>query len=184
MVARGLGGFSVSQPCPQCFGRGRVIQKPCAICRGSGVAEQETSLEVNIPPGIESGQKLRLGGMGEPGVGGAQNGDLILEVQVQSHPLFRRKGLDVFSTAELDMVEAALGATLEVDTMHGTVRVKAPPGTQPGQKLRLKGRGVRGPDGRQGDHFVEVQVRIPRNLTERQRELLRQFGHQTASSRT
>jgi len=184
MVARGLGGFTVSQPCPQCFGRGRVIQSPCAVCRGTGMAQQDAAVEVNVPPGIESGQKLRLGGMGEPGAGGAQNGDLILEVQVQSHPVFRRKGLDVYSTAELDMVEAVLGTTLEVETMNGTVRVRAPAGAQPGQRLRLKGRGLRGPDGRQGDHFVEVQVRIPTGLTERQKDLLREFGRRTASSRT
>jgi len=182
-VASGLGGFSVSRPCPQCFGRGRIIQSPCAVCNGSGMAEQQTTIEVKVPPGVEEGQKLRLSGMGEPGAGGAPSGDLILEVQIGTHPKFRRRGLDVYSTVTIDMVEAALGTRLDVETMGGTVALTVPPGTQPGQKLRLRGRGLRGPDGRQGDHFVEVNVRIPKNLTERQKELLRELSRETTSSR-
>jgi len=182
-VANGLGGFSLSRPCPQCFGRGRIIHHPCAACEGTGMAERLTSVQVRVPPGIENGQKLRLRGMGEPGLGGGQNGDLILEVQVESHPRFTRRGLDVYSSVTLDMVDAALGTKLDVQTMNGAVQVTVPPGTQPGQKLRLKGRGLRGADGRQGDHFVEVRVRIPRNLTERQKELLRELSRRTASWR-
>ncbi len=181
-VSSGLGGFSLSRPCPQCFGRGRIIERPCAACRGTGTTEQVSSVRVNIPPGIESGQKLRLSGMGEPGVGGAEAGDLFLEVQVKGHPTFRRDGLNVYSALEVDMADAALGTRMEVETMDGRVSVKVPPGTQPGQKLRLKGRGLRGSDGRQGDHFVEVRVRIPRNITQRQKDLLEEFSRKAASS--
>ena len=181
-MASGLGGFSVTRACPQCFGRGRVIQRPCAVCRGSGMSESLRPVEVKIPRGIESGAKLRLGGMGEPGLGGAPAGDLILEVDVQSHPTFRREGLDIYSAATVDMVEAALGTTVQVQTLEGTVGVKTPPGTQPNQKLRLRGRGLQDAAGRKGDHFVEVRVAIPKHLTERQKELLLEFNRSVASA--
>lgn len=174
-VATGQGGFSVSRPCPQCFGRGKIVQKPCAACRGTGTTEQVSKVEIKIPAGIDDGKRMRLAGMGEPGLGGAPAGDLILEVRVQSHRTFRREGLNVFSTACVSMVDAALGATVEVQTMNGTGEVRVPPGTQPRQKLRLKGHGLKGPDGRKGDHFVEVQVVIPKDLTEKQKELLRKL---------
>jgi len=182
-VSDGEGGFSLSRACPQCFGRGKIIQNPCAVCRGSGMAEKSASVDVNIPKGIEDGQRLRLAGMGEPGVGGGKAGDLILEVHVKSHPTFRRDGLDIYSTAVIDMVEAALGTRADVATMDGTVSVKVPPGTQPGRRLRLKGRGLEGPKGRTGDHYVEVQVRIPSDLTKRQRELLMEFDLKAAPSK-
>jgi len=174
-VATGQGGFTVARPCPQCFGRGKIVQKPCAACQGTGMTEQVNRVEVEIPPGIDDGKRLRLAGMGEPGLGGAPAGDLILEVRVQGHPTFRREGLDVFSTVRVSMVDAALGTTVEVQTMNGAGKVRVPAGTQPQQKLRLKGYGLKGPDGRKGDHFVELQVVIPKNLTERQRELLRKL---------
>ena len=182
-VSDGVGGFSLSRACPQCFGRGKIIQNPCAVCRGSGMVERAASVDVNIPKGIEDGRRLRLAGMGEPGVGGGGAGDLILELHVKSHPDFRREGLNVHSTAVIHMVEAALGTRADVKTMDGTVTVKVPPGTQPGRRLRLKGRGLEGPDGRKGDHYVEVQVRIPTDLTRRQQELLRDFDLKAASSK-
>jgi len=182
-MASGLGGFSVSRTCPQCFGRGKIIQNPCAICHGSGQTEASVPVEVNIPAGIEGGKKLRLGGMGEPGLGGADAGDLILEIEVQSHPTFRREGLDVISTAAVGMVGAVLGADVEVETMDGMVAVKVPPGVQPGQKLRLKDRGIRSADGRQGDHYVEIKVRIPKDITERQREILAEFERESGADK-
>jgi molecular chaperone DnaJ len=179
-ISTGAGGFSRSQPCPQCFGRGKIIQTPCSLCHGEGMRETQGTVEVNIPAGIEDGKKLRLRGMGEPGMAGGDAGDLILEVNVQSHPTFRRKGLDVYSNVKVSMVEAALGTEVDAETMGGTVRLKVPPGTQPGQKLRLKGRGVKDAQGRKGDHYVEVKVTVPSDLTERQKELLKEFS-QTAA---
>jgi len=183
-TSSGQGGFTVSRPCPQCFGRGKIIQKPCAVCRGSGSTEDIISADVKIPQGIEDGKKLRMSAMGEPGAGGAPSGDLILEVQVQSHPSFRREGFNIISTVAIDMADAALGTTVEVQTMDGPVNVKVPAGTQPQQKLRLKGRGMKGPDGKRGDHLVEAKVVIPRRLSQAQKDLLRQFSGSTAASRS
>jgi len=182
-VSTGLGGFSMQRPCPQCFGRGRVIPRPCAACGGSGTSERLSGVDVTIPRGIGDGQKLRLAGLGQPGAGEGPPGDLILEVRVGSHPRFRRQGLNVSSTVRIDMVDAALGTTMDVQTMGGLVSVKVPPGVQPGQKLRLRGRGLEGADGRRGDHFVQIEVEIPRRLTERQKELLRELGRMRAGAK-
>lgn len=180
----GLGGFSVSRACPQCFGRGRIIRNRCSACGGQGIIERPSKVEVSIPKGIEDGQKLRLSSLGQPGVNGGASGDLILQVNVRAHPKFTRKGKHVYSKVNVDMVEATLGTEVEVQTLDGWVTVKVPPGTQPGQKLRLKGRGVERPDGVKGDHYVEVRVKIPRKLNERQKELLKEFKRAHAASRT
>jgi molecular chaperone DnaJ len=178
----GLGGFSVQRTCPRCVGRGRIAQKKCPDCGGAGTRERRSTVDVNIPKGIDDGQKLRLSGLGQEGTGGGPSGDLILQVHVQSHPEFDRKGADVYSETTVDMVEAALGTQVDVKTLDGTVTLKVPPGTQPGQKLRLKERGAEKSDGSRGDHYVTVNVRIPRKLNERQRELLREFKRAHAKS--
>jgi molecular chaperone DnaJ len=181
-VLAGQGAFSVARPCPGCFGRGRVVRTPCGRCRGTGTVEETTRVDVAIPKGIQDGQKMRLAGLGEPGVGGAQAGDLLLEVRVAPHATFERKGRDIHSRARVDMVDAALGTEVEVTTLHGVVSVKVPPGTQPGQKLRLPGYGLETSDGRKGDHYVEVQVTIPRRLTEEQKRLLEQLRRVPAAA--
>ena len=181
-VRTGFGGFSMLDVCPQCGGRGKFFQRPCAACAGTGTTEQAADVEVKVPAGVEDGQKLRLAGMGEPGAGGAPAGDLILEIRVQSHPTLRREGLNIVSSAALGMAHVALGTTVDVETMDGILSVRVPAGTQPGQRLRLRGRGIKAADGRRGDHLVEVQVQIPKDLTERQKELLRQFAGLKAAS--
>jgi len=183
-VASGLGGFSMEQPCPQCFGRGKIVRKPCAACGGAGSVETASDVDVRVPPGVEDGQKLRLSGMGEPGTSGGPAGDLILELKVQSHPKFRREGLNVVSRVSVEMADAALGTTVDVETMDGVVSVTVPPGTQPGQKLRLRERGVKAADGRRGDHLAEVHVQIPKELSAEQRELLERFAGRGAKSRS
>ena len=120
--------------------------------------------------------------MGQPGQGGGATGDLILEVNIAKHGQFERKGKDIYSKAKIDMVHAALGTHVEVQTLHGTVTVKVPAGIQPGQKLRLQGHGVAGPDGSKGDHYVEVVVSIPKDLNDKQKELLRELGGTYADS--
>lgn len=182
-IQTGQGGFSIARPCPQCFGRGRVIQSPCAVCGGTGTSEQPTKVEVKIPRGVGESQRMRLAGMGQPGTGGAPPGDLIIEVNVQKHPRFERKGLDIYSQVSIGMVEAALGTEVEVQTLSGTVALRVPAGTQPEQKLRIKGHGIKGSNGRQGHHYVRVRVAIPTHLTKHQRELLREFNkiHATSS---
>ncbi len=175
-TASGRGDFSISQTCPQCFGRGKIIHSPCSLCSGSGTQEVESGIDVSIPPGIEDGQKLRLKGMGGQGTAGGSTGDLILEVGVEKHPKFSRKGLDIYGKVEVSMVEAALGTEKEVDIIDGQVNLKIPPGVQPGQKMRLKGKGIKAKNGRKGDHYVEVNVKIPRRLSDKQKELLCKFA--------
>jgi molecular chaperone DnaJ len=182
-VLSGQGGFSVGRPCPACFGRGRIIQKPCSRCHGSGGVQDQSRVDVKIPAGVEDGQKMRLAGMGERGAGGGAAGDLILEVRVASHPDFERKGRDIYGKVQVSMVEAALGTEVDAPTMHGVAMVKVPAGTQPGQKLRLKGRGLETSDGRKGDHYVEVEVVVPRKLTEEQRRLLEELRRAPASAK-
>jgi len=183
-VLSGQGAFSVARPCPTCFGRGRIIRRPCAKCRGSGTVEQPVLVQVAVPAGIEEGQRLRLPGLGQPGVGGGPSGDLLLEVHVEPHPTFARKGRDVYSKVHIDMVDAALGAQVDVQTLRGTVSVTVPPGTQPGQRLRIAGYGLDMPDGKSGHHYVEVQVRVPRNLSEEQKRLLEQLRHVPAGAKS
>ncbi len=175
-TASGKGGFSIAQTCPQCFGRGKIIQNPCSICHGDGSTEVEAEIDVNIPAGIENGQKLRLKGMGGEGGAGGEAGDLILEVGVSEHPRFKRKALDLYGEIKIDMAEAVLGTQKEVDVIDGKVNLKIPPGTQPGRKFRLKGKGIKAKDGRRGDHYVEVKVKIPENLTREQKELMEKYA--------
>jgi len=180
----GQGAFTVARPCPACFGRGKIVQQPCGKCRGAGTYEKQSTVEVTIPAGIESGRQVRLAGLGEPGTAGGQPGDLLLEVHVQPHPRFTRKGRDLYSKLSLDMADAALGTEADVQTMHGAVTLKVPPGIQPGQKMRIPGHGLETSDGRKGDHYVEVQVRIPKKLTDEQRELLERLRHTPRPARS
>jgi molecular chaperone DnaJ len=181
-VLTGQGGFTVSRPCPTCFGRGKVIQRPCGRCRGGGAVEVTSRVEVTVPKGVQDGQKLRLAGLGEPGAGGGAAGDLLIEIRVQAHPTFERRGRDIHSKALVSMVDAALGTDIDVATLHGTVTAKVPAGTQPGQKLRLRGHGLETSDGRRGDHYVEIQVSVPRKLSDEQRRLLEQLRRAPAPS--
>jgi molecular chaperone DnaJ len=183
-VLSGQGGFSVARPCTACFGRGRIIDKPCRTCRGSGSVENAARVEVTIPKGIRDGQRMRLAGLGESGSGGAQAGDLLLEVHVEPHPKFERKGRDIHSKVTVSMADAALGTEVDVATLHGDVNVKVPPGIQPGRRLRVKGYGLETSDGRRGDHYVEIEVSIPRKLSAEQKRLLEQFRRAPTPSRS
>jgi molecular chaperone DnaJ len=181
-VLSGQGGFSVARPCPTCFGRGQIIERPCGRCGGSGSVEETSRLEVNIPKGIRDGQKIRLAGMGRPGAGGAPAGDLRLEINVEPHPEFERKGRDIHSKVSVSMADAALGTKIDVRTLQGTVSVSVPAGSQPGRRLRIPGYGMETSDGRKGDHFVEIQVTIPRKLSDEQRRLLEQLRKAPAAT--
>ncbi len=175
-VQVGQGGFAFSRTCPQCMGRGEMVTGLCSACHGSGRVQRRRTIEVNIPPGINEGQKIRLPGQGDSGAQGGSSGDLLLEVHIKPHPQFERIGQDVHSDVVVNMAEAALGATADVQTLQGALSVKIPPGTQSGTKLRLRGRGVRGPDGIAGDHYVRVKVETPRDLTPEQERLLKEFA--------
>ena len=169
------GAFAFSRPCPRCYGRGRIITTPCRTCGGSGQEQAARRYQVKIPRGVRDGQKIRLAGQGHPGAAGGPGGDLLVEVHVQKHAEFERRGNDVYGEATINVVQAMLGTEVRVHTVRGDVTLRVPPGTQSGEQLRLRGRGVASADGRTGDHYVAIRVSIPRSLTEEQKELLRKF---------
>ncbi len=176
-VTMGQGKFGISRPCPRCYGKGMIITRPCPRCRGQGTAPVTRKVAVKIPAGISPGAKIRLPGQGEPGPGGGPPGDLILRVAVGEDPHFTRKGSDLYTRVTVDMATAALGGKASVRTLTGEAVLKIPPGTQPGTVLRLRRQGAPRLGGdREGDLFVTVDVTIPRKLTARQKELLRQLG--------
>jgi molecular chaperone DnaJ len=169
------GGFAFSRPCPRCFGRGTIIEKPCTSCGGSGERHLSRKLTVKIPAGVADGGKIRLKGEGEAGTGGAPSGDLLMTVRIADHEHFTRDGLDVEGVLKLDIATASLGTETDVETVNGKVKLRVPAGVQPGTRLRLTGAGVTNHRGKTGDHYVKVVVEIPRRLTEHQRKLLEEF---------
>lgn len=170
------GFFSVERECHRCGGQGRVALDPCPECRGQGSVQQRRRLAVRIPPGVETGTRLRVSAEGEAGAHGGPPGDLYVVLTVRPHALFTRHGHDLVCEVPVSMAQAALGAEIEVPTLEGSARVQVPPGTQPGQVLTLKGKGVPEADkGRRGDLKLAIQVEVPRHLTARQAELLREF---------
>ena len=170
------GGFAFSRTCPQCFGRGAVVGSPCSDCRGTGQVQQARRYQVNIPRGVRDGQRIRLAGQGQPGSNGGPNGDLYVRAQVARDARFARKGNNVHSEVTVTMVQAALGTRVDVQTVQGKASVRIPPGTQSGDPLRLRGKGITSADGRTGHHVVTVRVMTPKDLTPEQKELLKKFA--------
>ncbi|HET9213944.1 MAG TPA: molecular chaperone DnaJ [Gaiellaceae bacterium] len=165
-----------TQACPRCGGAGQVVETPCEDCRGSGRLEEERELEVEIPPGIHDGQRIRLSGEGHAGVLGGRAGDVYVLVHVLPDPRFVRDGNDVVSAVDLTVTQAALGATVTVPTLDGDVSLDFEPGTQPGETRTLRGKGMPVLQGRgRGDHRVLVNVAVPRHLSDEQRRLLEDF---------
>ena len=174
-VAQGF--FSLQQTCPRCRGAGQIITDPCRRCGGQGRVEERKTLSVRIPPGVDTGDRIRLAGEGEAGRGG-EAGDLYVQVEVREHPIFERDGRHLYCEVPLSFADAALGGEREVPTLSGRVMLKVPPETQTGKMFRLRGRGVtpvRG--GGVGDLLCRVVVETPVKLDESQKELLRQFKH-------
>jgi molecular chaperone DnaJ len=175
-ISFGQGGFAVSRPCPQCRGRGRIPSQPCPTCRGAGEVRTERRVTITVPPGTETGSKVRLRGQGEAVRAGTPAGDLVITFQVQPDRFFRRDGLDLVCEVPINMAQAALGTRLRVRTLDGKkVMLRIPAGTQPGRKFRIKGQGIE-KNGRRGDQLVQVQVTVPDTLSEEQQELLRKFA--------
>ena len=176
-VRAAQGFFSIERTCPNCQGRGQVIADPCGKCGGDGRLPEERKLSVNIPAGIEDGTRIRLAGEGEAGLRGGPAGDLYIFLSVKPHEFFQRDGADLFCTAPLSMIKAALGGEFDVTTLDGkTTRVKVPEGTQTGKQFRVRGKGMpvlRSPQ--TGDLFIQVTIETPQNLSRRQRELLEEF---------
>lgn len=176
------GFFRISRPCDACGGAGEVVRERCPSCRGQGRVESQQTLSVKIPPGVESGTRLRLAGEGEAGIEGGPPGDLYVDVVVRPHPFFQRDGSDLHCQVPVTFVQAALGAEIEVPTLEGKVALRVPEGTQSGRVLRLAGKGLPalGRRGR-GDLLAEIFVEVPTKLTPRQRELLEQFAEESGT---
>lgn len=170
------GFFQVQQTCPQCRGRGKTISDPCGDCRGQGLVEKTKTLSVKVPPGVDTGDRIRLSGEGEAGPAGGPAGDLFVQMSVRQHPLFERDGRHLFCEVPINFVDAALGGELEVPTLDGKVKLKIPSETQTGKMFRLRGKGVQPVRGGPiGDLMCRAVVETPVNLSAEQKQLLEQL---------
>jgi molecular chaperone DnaJ len=172
------GLFTVQRTCPSCQGRGQTISSPCGTCGGQGRVQKNRTLNVNVPAGVDTGTRIRLSGEGEAGLRGGGTGDLYIFINVLSHELFEREGANLLLTMPVPMTTATLGGTIDVPNIDGKVaRVTIQSGTQSGHRLRLKGKGMPGLQGRaRGDLYVDVHVETPVNLTGEQKSLLKSFA--------
>jgi molecular chaperone DnaJ len=172
-----LGMISTTTTCSACHGTGEIIKNPCRDCSGTGHVRKKRSIKIRIPAGIDEGQTISLRGEGNAGRNGGPAGDLLVTVSVRPHPFFTRDGTNVICEIPVTFVQAALGAELEVPTLDGKVKYTIPEGTQSGSTFRLKGKGIpRINSNVRGDQYVRVFVEVPKNLNEKQKNLLRQFG--------
>jgi molecular chaperone DnaJ len=171
------GLFVIERPCPSCHGRGEVIEKPCRSCGGEGRVDQLQTLSVDIPPGVDSGTRIRLNGKGEAGPLGAPSGDLYIFIQVKPHAVFKREGTALFSRVPVSFTTAALGGAIDIPGLDGeTHTIEIPPGIQSGRQLRKRGAGMPVLQGRnRGDLVIEIGVETPTKLSARQKEILREF---------
>ncbi|MEO7136617.1 MAG: J domain-containing protein [Gemmatimonadales bacterium] len=175
-ISFGQGNFAVSRPCPQCRGRGKIPSEKCSPCRGAGEVRTERRIVIPVPPGTESGSRIRLRGQGQSSRPGGPPGDLIITFQVQPDRFFRREGLDIVADVPINLAQATLGTRLRVRTLDGKkVLLRIPPGTQPGRKFRIKGQGIE-KNGRKGDQLVGIQVTVPDELTPEQQDLMKKFA--------
>ena len=167
------GFFAVQQTCPNCRGKGKTIKDPCGSCHGRGRVEKQKTLSVKIPPGVDTGDRIRLAGEGEAGPEGGGPGDLFVQVAVRPHTIFQRDGKNLYTEIPISFADAALGGEMEVPTLEGRVKLRVPPETQTGKLFRLRGKGVKPVRGGQvGDLLCRVVVETPVNMTKRQKDLL------------
>ncbi|MCF7708351.1 MAG: molecular chaperone DnaJ [Verrucomicrobia bacterium] len=173
--ARGI--FRIAQTCPRCEGSGTIIEKPCKSCGGSGRREKTSTVKIRVPAGVDTGIRLRSVGNGEGGIQGGPPGDLFVVIHVREHDLFRREGDDLICEMPISIVQATLGAELEVPTLNGKANIKVPAGTQPGTIFRLRGKGVKNIRGfGTGDLLVRINVEVPTRLNHEQKERLKEFA--------
>lgn len=183
-IAFSQGFFSIQKTCHQCQGEGEIIDKPCTTCRGNGRLKHSEKLDVRIPPGVETGSKLKLSSEGEAGDRGGPPGNLYIVLSVGKHSVFERVGDDIVCERDISFPLAALGGEIEVPTLKGNVKIKIPAGTQTGKVFRLRGYGVKSLQGGEGDQLVKIFVRTPTNVSEKQRELLLQLAKEEGDNLT
>jgi molecular chaperone DnaJ len=169
------GLFAMTEPCTHCRGRGMVVDDPCPTCHGSGRATSSKTMQVRIPAGVKDGQRIRLRGRGASGERGGPSGDLYVTVHVTPHKLFGRRGDNLTVTVPISLDEAALGATISVPTLDGSVSLKVPPGTPNGRTFRARGKGAMRRDGYRGDLLVTVEVQVPGELTDEARAAMEAY---------
>lgn len=163
--------------CPECGGKGTVIKEKCSTCYGTGYTQAKKRIKVPIPAGIDNGMSVRIAGKGEPGTNGGPRGDLLVEVVVSNHPIFKRQDTDIYSTVPISFTKAALGCSIRIKTVDGEVEYDIKPGTQTNTKIRLKGKGIPSLRNKaiRGDHYVTLVVQVPEKMNEEQKEALRRF---------
>jgi len=172
------GFFTITRTCPACQGAGQIVKERCPECRGQGRIEREKTIELRIPPGVDTGTRLRVAGEGEPGTNNGSPGDLYVVLEVKEHLFFERRGADLYCTIPLSIAQAALGTELQVPGLNGEERLKIPEGTQSGAVFRIKGKGLPDPrGGGKGDLYYHVRVLTPTKLTREQRKLMEQLGY-------
>ncbi len=174
-ATRTAGAMRFSMTCPQCGGTGKQ-SSPCPTCNGTGHIRKPETFDVKIPPGVDTGSRVRVPGKGNAGISGGPPGDLYILTDVESHPFFERKGDNIYVKVPITVTEAALGTKVEVPTIDGPTTIRIPPGTQSGQKLRIRGKGAPSLRANQrGDQFVEIEIRVPRVADERSKEILKEL---------
>lgn len=176
------GFFSIQQTCPQCRGKGKIISDPCGSCHGQGRVRDNKTISVKIPPGVDTGDRVRLTGEGEAGEKGGPAGDLYVHVIVRDHPIFTREATDLHCTVPISFTMAALGGDIEVPTLNGRLNLKIPAETQTGKLFRLRGKGVRSVrSSNSGDLICKVVVETPVKLDKKQKQLLEELEQSMAS---
>lgn len=172
-----LGNFQTQQVCPKCRGTGQEIEEYCGTCGGEGLTQKSKQIKVTIPAGVEDGNKLRVRGEGDAGPKGGPSGDLYIYLKVKEDDTFRRDGPEIYSDEKISFVDAILGASVKTPVVDGEVTIKVPPGTQPGQVMRLKGNGAPrlGNANVRGDHYVTMNVEIPKNLSKEEEDLIQKL---------
>lgn len=179
-----LGMMQSVKTCDKCGGEGEIIENPCSKCRGTGRVKVSRTMTINIPAGVDTGTILPLKGEGEPGRQGGPNGDVYIYISVLPHEIFERRGDDVYCRVPITFVQAALGDEIKAPTPEGRVKLKIPAGTQTGQMFKLRGKGIKGINSMsKGDEYITVTVEVPRNLSEKQKALLKEFD-QLSSAQT
>ena len=178
-----FGQFMNVKTCDKCGGTGKAVDDPCQVCRGKGFVRKAVKVHVKIPAGIDNGQAISISGMGEPGSKGGAPGNLLVSVRIRPHKILERDGYDIHVEKVISVAQAALGDTIKIETIDGLVKLNIPEGTQSGVSLRMRGKGVpKLQSSGRGDQYVHLTVEIPKHLTEKQKELLREFDAATGGT--